>query len=55
MIWAGFENDQVDNLAIGLLDLASPLPGGYYRPGEMITGRPRLQIHKIVAKLKTGK
>jgi hypothetical protein len=27
----------------------------YYRPGEMIIGRARLQLPKMVVKLKTGK
>jgi hypothetical protein len=28
---------------------------GYYRPEEMIIGRARLQLPKMVVKLKTGK
>jgi hypothetical protein len=28
---------------------------GYYRLGEMIIGRARLQLPKMVVKLKTGK
>jgi hypothetical protein len=28
---------------------------GDYRPGEMIIGQPRLQLPKMVVKLKTGK